>query len=136
MLDTTCHPEMQLEMSHATEKFIMTGRQLRAARALLSWTGEQLAEAAGISLMTIRRAEATDGPLRLMPANLQALRAAFEVAGVTFTHDAGGSVGVWQRGATAGREEAKAAPTKRRPRARPKAKAVPAALRRLARRSA
>lgn len=123
-------------MSPATEKFIMTGRQLRAARAFLNWTGEQLAEAAGISLMTIRRAEATDGPLRLMPANLQALRAAFEVAGVIFTHDADGSVGVWQRVAAAARADAKVAPAMRRPRARPKAKAASVVLRRQMRRSA
>jgi transcriptional regulator with XRE-family HTH domain len=117
------------------EKFIMTGRQLRAARALLNWTGEQLATAAGISLMTIRRAEAIDGPLRLMPANLQALRAVFEGAGVAFTHDADGNVGVWQCVATTERTGAKAEPSK--PPTRPKAKAAPALLRlRQARRSA
>jgi hypothetical protein len=38
--------------------------------------------------------------------------------------------------ATAERAEAKATPAKRRPRAKPKAKAAPASLRRLARRSA
>jgi transcriptional regulator with XRE-family HTH domain len=123
-------------MSPGTEKFTMTGRQLRAARALLNWTGEQLAEAAGISLMTIRRAEALDGPLRLMPANRQALRAAFEVAGVTFTHDADGSIGVRQR-AAGGEPEAKTAPAKRQAHAKAKAKtqAAPATLRTMRRRA-
>jgi transcriptional regulator with XRE-family HTH domain len=124
-------------MSPGTEKFTMTGRQLRAARALLNWTGEQLAEAAGISLMTIRRAEALDGPLRLMPANRQALRAAFEVAGVTFTHDADGSIGVRQRPAGGERPEAKTAPVKRQAhaKAKAKAKAAPASLRAMRRRA-
>lgn len=115
----------------------MTGRQLRAARALLNWTGEQLAAVAGISLVTIRRAEATDGPLRLMPANVQALRSAFEAAGVTFTHDAAGRVGVSQRVEATERAEAKAQLKKRRPSTRAKAKAAPAVVRpRQARRSA
>jgi transcriptional regulator with XRE-family HTH domain len=123
-------------MSPATKNIIMTGRQLRAARALLNWTGEQLAATAGISLMTIRRAEAAEGPLRLMPANVQALRAAFEGAGVTFVHDADGSVGVWQRVAADERAESKATSAKRRPRERPKAaKAAPAVLRAMRRRA-
>jgi predicted transcriptional regulator len=38
-------------------------RQLKAARALLAWSQEQLAAAADVSIPTIKRLEAQDGPL-------------------------------------------------------------------------
>ena len=70
---------------------ITTG-QLRAARALLRWTAEDLAKQAGVSVVTIRRAEPTDGMLTMMPANAAAIRRALEEAGVVFTN--GGEPGV------------------------------------------
>jgi DNA-binding XRE family transcriptional regulator len=39
-------------------------RQIKAARALLAWSQEQLAAAANVSVPTIKRLEAHDGPLR------------------------------------------------------------------------
>ena len=38
-------------------------RQVKAARALLDWSQEDLAKATGVSLPTIKRLEAVDGPL-------------------------------------------------------------------------
>ena len=38
-------------------------RQIKAARALLAWSQEDLASAADISVPTIKRLEAQDGPL-------------------------------------------------------------------------
>lgn len=70
---------------------ITTG-QLRAARALLRWTAEDLAKRAGVSVVTIRRAEPVDGMLTMMPANAAAIRRALEEAGVVFTN--GGEPGV------------------------------------------
>lgn len=72
----------------------MTAAQLRAARALLRIPAERLAELAGISLVTIRRAEAQDGPIRMMPANLGAIRRALESSGVEFIPENGGGPGV------------------------------------------
>ncbi|MGI4945514.1 MAG: hypothetical protein ACRYHQ_33935 [Janthinobacterium lividum] len=72
----------------------MTTAQLRAARALLRMPADKLAELAGVSLVTIRRAEAQDGPIRMMPANLVAIRRALEAAGVEFIPENGGGPGV------------------------------------------
>lgn len=55
---------------------------------------DRLAELAGVSLVTIRRAEAQDGPIRMMPANLVAIRRALEAAGVEFIPENGGGPGV------------------------------------------
>ena len=38
-------------------------RQIKAARSLLAWSQEQLAAAADVSIPTIKRLEARDGPL-------------------------------------------------------------------------
>jgi len=43
---------------------LITASQLRAARALLGMDQRQLAEAAGVSLPTIQRMEASDGQVR------------------------------------------------------------------------
>lgn len=72
----------------------MTTAQLRAARALLRMPADRLAELAGVSLVTIRRAEAQDGPVRMMPANQEAIRRALEAAGVEFIPENGGGPGV------------------------------------------
>jgi hypothetical protein len=72
----------------------MTASQLRAARALLRMPADKLADAAKVSLVTIRRAEALEGPVRMMPANLEAISRALEAAGVEFIPENGGGVGV------------------------------------------
>jgi len=80
-------------MSDDTKR-VITAAQLRAARALLRWSGEALAEASGVSLVTIRRGESGEGQLGMMPANARAIRAALEVAGVEFIAENGGGAGV------------------------------------------
>ncbi len=80
-------------MSGDTKRVITTA-QLRAARALLRWTGEQLAAASGVSLVTIRRGESGEGPVAMIPANARAIRAALEAAGVEFIPENGGGAGV------------------------------------------
>ena len=58
--------------------------QVRAARALLGWTREQLAEASKVPGRTVARLELGDGaPQR---RTLAAIRATFEAAGVEFTN--------------------------------------------------
>jgi transcriptional regulator with XRE-family HTH domain len=62
--------------------------QIRAARALLNWSGQQLAGASGVSLATIRRAEKRSDA---SPLVARALREALERAGVQFIDaDTGG----------------------------------------------
>ena len=81
-------------MPHGAESITLTSAQLRAARALLKWTGEHLAQQSGVSLQTIRRSEPLDGPVRMIPANARAIRSALEAAGVEFIAENGGGPGV------------------------------------------
>lgn len=63
---------------------MLTAEQIRAARGLLDWSQPQLAEAAKLSLPTVRRMEGPIGPGRSTVANVEAIRRAFEDAGVVF----------------------------------------------------
>ena len=69
-------------------------RQVKAARALLAWSQEQLATAAGISIPTIKRLEAQDGPLGGRMDTVQQIEAALTAAGVEFIEENGGGPGV------------------------------------------
>ena len=64
----------------------LSGGQIRAARALLRWSVEQLSQEASLGRNTIKRAEAKDGKTSLTAANELAIRRAFEGAGVEFTN--------------------------------------------------
>ncbi|WP_342588496.1 transcriptional regulator [Pleomorphomonas carboxyditropha] len=72
----------------------ITGAQLRAGRALIRWSANDLAKAANVGVATIRRAEATDGAVTMVPNNLVAIRAALEAAGVIFVDANGEGPGV------------------------------------------
>jgi transcriptional regulator with XRE-family HTH domain len=63
---------------------LLTASQIRAARALLEWTQPQLAEASGLSLMSIRRMEGQSGPSQRSAGNVEAVRKALDDAGVMF----------------------------------------------------
>ena len=67
---------------------MLTASQIRAARALVDWSGPELAHAAGLSLPTIRRMESAMGPGRSSAENVEAVQRALEEAGVVFL-DAG-----------------------------------------------
>jgi transcriptional regulator with XRE-family HTH domain len=69
-------------------------RQIKAARALMAWSQEDLAEAAGVSLPTIKRLEASDGPLGGRTGTGVKIQAALERAGVEFIEENGGGPGV------------------------------------------
>lgn len=73
----------------------LTGAQLRAARALINISGEELAEKTALGLSTIRRAEAENGPVSLTRANTLLIRATLEALGVHFLDaEKSGGVGV------------------------------------------
>lgn len=61
----------------------LTPMQIRAARAMLQWTLEDLSRVSGVSISSIRRIEA-EGERSTRPASLAALRQAFEREGVVF----------------------------------------------------
>jgi DNA-binding XRE family transcriptional regulator len=69
-------------------------RQIKAARALLDWSQEELATAAEISLPTIKRLEAQDGPLGGRRDTGRRIREALEKAGAEFITDNDGGPGV------------------------------------------
>ena len=58
--------------------------QLRAARALVGWSRDKLAEVADTTTRTLARIEAGETVPR--PATLTSIRAALEAAGVEFTN--------------------------------------------------
>jgi transcriptional regulator with XRE-family HTH domain len=61
---------------------MITGAQMKAARALLGVDQRALAELAGLSLPTIQRMEASDGVVRGNVESLMKLVAALHAAGV------------------------------------------------------
>lgn len=71
---------------------IVIGEQLRAARALARIEQADLATRAGVSLGTVKRLEATVGPVSANVTTVDAVVRALEAAGVEFTN--GGEPGV------------------------------------------
>lgn len=67
-------------------------RQVKAARALLGWSQDDLAKASGISKPTIARLETGDGELGGYAETREKILAALVNAGVEFTNS--GSPGV------------------------------------------
>jgi hypothetical protein len=76
------------------ELYVITGAQIRAARALIRWTAEDLASTAKVGIATVRRAEGEDGQPSTTAANLNAIRIALENAGAEFIPENGGGAGV------------------------------------------
>jgi hypothetical protein len=81
------------EMKKASDTPLVSG-QIRAARAFLRWSAEDLARMSSVGVTTIRRAELTDSTTALTTANNEAIRRALENAGVEFIDDNGGGPGV------------------------------------------
>jgi hypothetical protein len=72
----------------------LTSAQIRAARALIRWSAEDLARASAVGVTTIRRAELTPSMTAMTTANDLAIRRALEDAGVEFIDENGGGPGV------------------------------------------
>jgi hypothetical protein len=76
------------------KKGSLTSFQIRAARALVKWSAEDLARNSSVSLRTIRRAELAERHTSMTAPNDLAIRRAFEGAGVEFIDENGGGPGV------------------------------------------
>jgi ribosome-binding protein aMBF1 (putative translation factor) len=72
----------------------ISSSQIRAARALLKWSAQDLASASALGVNTIRRAEVAEAEIALTAANSLAVRNALETAGVEFIEENGGGPGV------------------------------------------
>ena len=73
---------------------MITGSQIRAARALLDIMMKDLASASGVNERTLRRYEAQDGVPPDRGGNLERVRLALEGMGVEFIYASNGALGV------------------------------------------
>ena len=86
-----CH-KLGMSASQNDTPYAISAGQVRAARALLGMTREQLATLSGVPMRTVSRMEMDEGtPQR---RTLAAIRAALEAAGVEFIAENGGGAGV------------------------------------------
>lgn len=69
---------------NASADSLLTPMQIRAGRAMLQWTLEDLSQHSGVSISSIRRIEA-EGERATRPASLNAIRQAFEQEGLIFS---------------------------------------------------
>ncbi len=63
---------------------MITGAQIRAARAALNWSASKLAEASGVSQPTVQRFEQTDGIPPSRSSTLHEIKKTLESAGIEF----------------------------------------------------
>jgi predicted transcriptional regulator len=71
---------------------MITAAQSRAARGLLAWSQQDLANEAGVGTVTVHQLEA--GASHPRRSTLEVIRRAFENAGVEFIDENGGGPGV------------------------------------------
>jgi transcriptional regulator with XRE-family HTH domain len=71
---------------------MISSAQCRAARGLLDWSQQKLAERAKVGVVTVRQLEA--GATEPRRATLDVLRRCFEAAGIEFIEENGGGPGV------------------------------------------
>ena len=73
---------------------MLTGEQIRAARALLRWEQKDLAQTSGVSEQTVIRLEKMVGQVSGQIGTVQAIKDALETGGVDFIPENGGGPGV------------------------------------------
>ena len=66
---------------------MLSSSQIRAARALLGWSGTDLAEKSAVGITTLRRYELQKGIPSANTSVLLTLKETFENAGIKFTGD-------------------------------------------------
>jgi DNA-binding XRE family transcriptional regulator len=71
---------------------MITPPQCRAARGLLDWTQQTLADRAGVGIVTVRQFEGAENQPRR--ATLDVIQRALESAGIEFIDENGGGAGV------------------------------------------
>ncbi|ASS60325.1 XRE family transcriptional regulator (plasmid) [Rhizobium leguminosarum bv. viciae] len=71
-----------MTMSKSIPPFVLIPKHVRAARALLAWSQNELAKAAGIATSTV--ADFERGQRTPVPNNAQAIRTALEAEGISF----------------------------------------------------
>ena len=74
---------------------MITGVQIRSARAALRWSVQQLAERAGVGTQTIKRFEVVEGIPHSRTQTLLDIKAALEAAGIEFIGTPEDRPGIW-----------------------------------------
>jgi len=78
---------------------MISNLQIRAARALLGWSQQRLADEAGVSAITVKRLEGSEETFQARFETVMKVKAAVEAAGVVFRTGEDGLVhGVSLRG--------------------------------------
>jgi transcriptional regulator with XRE-family HTH domain len=88
-------------------KTAILAHQLKAARALARLDQQELSNRSGVSVPTIKRMEAGDGPIRGNYENVAAVVGVLEAAGIEFIPENGGGPGARLRTAAATPTEAR-----------------------------
>ena len=66
------------------QKALITTPQIRAARALLRWSANDLSDKSGVGISTIKRLEVMDGVPAINISTMVSIQSALENAGVEF----------------------------------------------------
>ena len=64
---------------------MISSRQIKAARALLGWKGQDLADKRGVGVATLRRYEAQEGSPNANKFVIKAIKSCLEEAGIVFS---------------------------------------------------
>ena len=76
---------------------MITSAQIRAARGMLEWTRTDLAEKSGVGFSSMQRLESANGVPGAQFKTLEAIKEAFEKAGIEFIGSPDEGAGVrWQ----------------------------------------
>ena len=73
---------------------MITSAQIRAARGMLEWTRTDLAEKSGVGFSSMQRLESANGVPGAQFKTLEAIKDAFEKAGIEFIGSPEGGAGV------------------------------------------
>jgi len=77
---------------------LITSSQIRAARALLDWTRSELSESSGVGISALMRFESADGVPAGNIKTIDAVKKAFEEAGIEFIGTPDSQAGVrWRK---------------------------------------
>lgn len=90
-------PDVKAAADRAEDQRLLSGAQIRAARAILNWSVRDLAEKAVVPISTIRRLEEFDGTLETPVVKAAAIRNTLEQAGCEFLFPRSGKPGVRPR---------------------------------------
>lgn len=75
---------MVLKVQLYMQKALITTSQIRAARALIKWTANDLAANSGVGISTIKRLEVMPGVPAINVTTMVAIQKALEAAGIEF----------------------------------------------------